>query len=93
MEGGINRQQRLPHKIEKKPGGENSQETLQCPKHSDECPPLCERRSDQFLQASRADDAVMMLGDAFAAIEMAALGTARSRFTQRMIEATLVDQV
>jgi hypothetical protein len=92
VKGGIDREQRLSRKIEEKPGGEHSEQTLQSPQHSHKSTPPRKGRFDQLLQARRADDAVVVLRNAFAAVKMAALRTARRGLTQGMIEAALVDQ-
>lgn len=55
--------------------------------------PLHQRRSRRFFQADRAQNAVVMLGDAFAAEKLFAFGAAGDGFARGVIEATLMGEV
>ena len=80
----------MPDPIKEKPRGENSSQTKDGLFQAEQAICFGAGRFDKFLQATGADDAVIMFGDAFAAEEEFALGTTRNGFTQRVVETTLL---
>src|SRR5881396_3538746 len=83
-------QQTLSEEIETPPNQEDSRRALHDPQHADEGPALRERHSGELFQARRADDTVLVLRDALAAIELGARRAARGRLAPGVIEAPLV---
>jgi hypothetical protein len=92
VEGRWDSQQSFANDEEEKPREQECRTALRQPENFCKPRALRDRRSHQFLQAGRADDPVIVLGDAFATEKPSAFRAARHRLTHRVIETTLVKQ-
>ena len=90
MKGRRQRQQSLADEIEKEPGEQQPGEQLGASKNTRKGGSLEERDRREFPQAGRANDLVIVLGDALAAKELGAFRTTRHRLALGMVEAALV---
>src|SRR6185312_15071483 len=93
VEGGGDFQQGLADDEKEKPRERQRGRALREPERFEERGALGERRAHQFFQAGGTNDAVIVLGDAFAAEKARAFRTARGRLAQRVIEAALLQKV
>lgn len=88
-----NAEQRAAEEIKTKPKNADANGKLNHRKHPREGTARRVRLDGQLAQAIGANDAVIVLGDAFAAIEVAAFRAARHSFAQRMLKATLMNEL
>jgi hypothetical protein len=93
MERGGNRQQSLAHQVKEKPQDHHTQQALAQPEDSREAAARSGAAPGQFLQAGRANDAIIVFRDAFAAEELPTLQAPRRRLALRVIETSLLGQV
>src|SRR5438105_759450 len=75
--------------MEEEPGGEQSERALKKWNGPGEQRPFEQRHRSQFAKAPRANDAVLVLSNAFAAEKVPAFGAAGDRFAIEMVETTL----
>ena len=92
MKGGGQRKQAFTNEIKEKPSQDETQQTLAEMDRAGERAPLKQRDARNPAQAGSANDAVIMLGNAFTAIITRAMRTARHRLAMSVIEATLLGQ-
>src|SRR5262249_15919481 len=85
--------QAVAHRIEEEPGDHHPGQHLHGANNPEEPAAPSEWRRRQFLQATGADHAVIMLCDAFATKATTAFRALRHGFAHGMVEATLVAQV
>jgi len=90
MKGRRQRQQSLADEIEKEPGKQQPGQQLGTAENACKGGSLQERDRREFPQAGRANDLVIVLGDALAAKELGAFRTTRHRLALGMVEAALV---
>src|SRR6187402_115811 len=83
------RQEEMTHEIEEPPGEEKAEGELPGGSEVSARPVGPGFGGGELLQAGSADDAVIVLGDALAAIEVAALRAARDGFPEIMVKAAL----
>jgi hypothetical protein len=81
--------QTLSNDEKEKPCHENSDNDLSGTYQGRKAAALCQSGRRKFLEARCANDAIVMLRDAFTAKESAAFGAARRRFPQAVIETAL----
>ena len=92
MKGAWHREQALAKEVKEDHQRHQTREQLNGSHHTDEAGSLGEGHLGQLLQARGADDTIVVFRDAFAAVELGALGTPRCRLAERVIEAALVSQ-
>jgi hypothetical protein len=85
-------QQAFREQVKEKPGEKKPKSTLSRPQEPGERWLFEKRHSRQLLQTVRANNPVVMLGDAFATEELSALGTTRHSLTCSVIQTALMDQ-
>jgi hypothetical protein len=86
-------QERFPYQEEEKPGGQQAQRKLTRARQSHKPAALGQAGRNHPAQATGADQAVRMFGDTLTAVEPAALQTLGRRFTLRMIETPLLEEM
>src|SRR5439155_10184505 len=88
----VNGEESPANEIEKQTGGGDSDQQLQGPNRIDEPGSFAQWPPGNLAQATRADDAALVLSDAFPTIIMPAFRAAGRRLAQGVIEATLMNQ-
>ena len=92
MKGIRERQQEFSKKIKQKPEQNEARNALAEVSQPNHERPALQRRARELFQTSRADDTILMLRDALAAIVPAARGTPRHGLARRVIETALMAQ-
>jgi hypothetical protein len=87
-----NAQQRAAEKIKAEPKNADTQGEMDYRQHPREGAARFVRLDGQLAQAVGANHAVIVLGDAFAAVKVAAFRAACDGFAKRMLEATLMNE-
>jgi len=88
MELGGNAQQNFPDSIKRQPRDYQAQGESRCPRQpGQQRTALSFCGAECFVQAGGADDAILMLGDAFTTVKMAALRAACRSFAHGVIQA------
>src|SRR5437867_397774 len=85
-------EQTVADQIKEKPNRHQAQEKLEELRRADKTFALSQRQSRDLLQARGADHAVIVFGDAFAAIKSRALRTTRHGLALKMVEAPLITE-
>jgi hypothetical protein len=92
MERGWQGDKRLADEIKEKPCHAEAEQRLAQAESTGKSTPFGERPPGKFPQARSADDAIIMLGNAFPAKKLRALRASRHRLALRVIETSLISQ-
>jgi hypothetical protein len=85
--------QRLAHSEEEQPRDHDTCGAPGQTQKAEERPPAPRRSLSELFQADRAQHAVVVFGDAFAAVELAAFRATRGGLARGVIEAALLGNV
>jgi hypothetical protein len=85
-----NRKQASPDHVKKQPDSQHARQTFADDQHAGPVKAPTRHGPGEPFQARRADDAVVVLGDALATEKLSALRAARDGFSEFVVQAALV---